>query len=190
MNTRPSAAPRGHLSGLVAARVARRGAAALLLALTGCGTGNMDDLVAYTEAVKARPPGPLEPLPEVRQVDTFVYEPGNRRDPFVMDDRSALAAAPRANAGPAPDPLRRKEELEQFALDSLRMVGTLEQDDTRWALVTTPDGVLHRVRVGNYMGKNNGQIVQILENEIRLTEIVDDGPGGWREQPAALALKQ
>lgn len=163
---------------------------ATLLMLAGCGTGNMGDLQSYIDAVKARPPSPLEPLPEIKQVDTFVYEPGNRRDPFVMDDRSAMAAAPRPGVGPAPDPLRRKEELEQFALDSLRMVGTLEQDDTRWGLVTTPDGVLHRVRVGNYLGKNNGQIIMILENEIKLTEIVGDGPGGWREQPAALALKQ
>lgn len=190
MNRQLPITSRRRRAGAVLTLVARAMVPMLLLALAGCGGSNLDDLVAYTEAVKARPPGPLEPLPEVRQVDTFVYEPGNRRDPFVMDDRSALAASPRASAGPAPDPLRRKEELEQFTLDSLRMVGTLEQDDTRWGLVTTPEGVLHRVRVGNYMGKNNGQIVQILENEIRLTELVDDGPGGWREQPAGLALKQ
>lgn len=161
----------------------------VLFGVSGCGNSGMDDLLAYAEQVKARPPGPLEPLPEIQQVDTFVYEPGNRRDPFVMDDRSALAAAPRPTGGPVPDPLRRKEELEQFSLDTLRMVGTLEQDDTLWGLVTTPDGVLHRVRVGNYLGRNNGQIVRILENEIQVMEIVGEGPGDWREQAAAIALK-
>jgi len=160
------------------------------LALTACGDADMDQLQQYTDKVKARPPGPLEPLPEIQQVDTFVYEPGNRRDPFVMDQRSAEAAAPGGAGGLAPDPLRRKEELEQYSLDTLRMVGTLEQNDTRWGLVTAPDGILHRVRVGNYMGQNNGQITRISPNEIQLTEIISDGQGDWRERESSIALNQ
>jgi type IV pilus assembly protein PilP len=164
----------------------------LLLAamLAGCGDANLDELRNYTDKVKARPPGPLEPLPEIEQVETFVYEPGNRRDPFIIDSRTVSAAAPRGDDGLAPDPLRRKEELEQYSLDSLRMVGTLEQNETRWGLVTAPDGILHRVRVGNYMGQNNGQITRIGPNEIQLTEIVGDGPGSWRERESSLALSQ
>jgi type IV pilus assembly protein PilP len=127
-------------------------------------------------------------LPEIPQVDTFVYEPGERRDPFVMDDRTAQAAAPRPTGGVTPDPLRRKEELERFSLDSLRMVGTLEQSDTRWGLVLAPDGILHRVQVGNYLGRNNGQITRIAPERIQLTEIVSDGPGVWRERESSIAL--
>ena len=150
----------------------------------------MDDLQSYVEKVKQRPPGPLEPLPEIPQIDTYVYEPGNRRDPFAMDDRTARAAMPGPGDGIAPDPLRSKEELEQFSLDSLRMVGTLEQHETRWGLVMTPDGILHRVRVGNYLGQNNGQITRISPEGIQLTEIVGDGPGSWRERESSIALKQ
>jgi type IV pilus assembly protein PilP len=165
---------------------------ALLIALLlcGCGGANMDELQSYVAKVKQRPPGPLEPLPEIPQIDTYVYEPGNRRDPFAMDDRTARAAMPRPTDGIAPDPLRRKEELEQFSLDSLRMVGTLEQHETRWGLVVTPDGILHRVRVGNYLGQNNGQITRISPEGIQLTEIVGDGPGSWRERESSIALKQ
>lgn len=163
---------------------------ALAAALAGCGQANLDELEDYVDAVKARPPGPLEPIPEVPRVDTFVYEPGNRRDPFVMDDRTAQAAAPQQVSGVAPDPLRRREELEQYSLDSLRMVGTLEQHETRWGLVVTPDGVLHRVRVGNYLGRNNGQITQISPEAIALTEIVGEGPGSWRERQTSIALRQ
>jgi type IV pilus assembly protein PilP len=165
---------------------------ALMTALltSGCGGSGMDELNDYVEKVKQRSPGPLEPLPEIPQVDTYVYDPGNRRDPFAMDDRTAQAAMPRQSDGIAPDPLRRKEELEQFSLDSLRMVGTLEQNETRWGLVVTPDGILHRVRVGNYLGQQNGQITRISPEGIQLTEIVTDGPGVWRERESSIALKQ
>ncbi|WP_295881272.1 pilus assembly protein PilP [uncultured Thiohalocapsa sp.] len=164
--------------------------ALLAATLAGCGQPNLDELQGYVERVKARPPQPLEPIPEVPQVDTFVYEPGNRRDPFVMDDRTAQATMPQQSTGVAPDPLRRREELEQYSLDALRMVGTLEQNDTRWGLIMSPDGVLHRVRVGNYLGQNNGQITQISPEGIALTEIVGEGPGSWREREASISLRQ
>jgi type IV pilus assembly protein PilP len=158
--------------------------------LGACGQPNLDELETYVERVKARPPAALEPIPEVPQVDTFIYEPGNRRDPFVMDDRTAQATMPRQGTGIAPDPLRRREELESFALDSLRMVGTLEQNDTRWGLIVAPDGVLHRVRVGNYLGQHNGQITNISPEGIAVKEIVGEGPGSWREREAGVSLRQ
>ena len=162
----------------------------MVMLLGGCGGSNMDELQSYVDQVKQRPPGPLEPLPEIPRIDTYVYEPGDRRDPFAMDDRTARAAMPRPSDGIAPDPLRTKEELENFSLDSLRMVGTLEQHETRWGLVVTPDGILHRVRVGNYLGQHNGQITRISPEGIQLTEIVGDGPGSWRERESSIALKQ
>lgn len=170
----------------------RKGTAPVLLAaaMIGCAGSDMDELDAYIAKVKQRPPEPLEPLPEIPQVDTFVYDPGTRRDPFVMDDRTAQAAMPRQTDGIAPDLLRRKEELEQFSLDSLRMVGTLEQNATRWGLVLAPDGILHRVRVGNYLGQNNGQITRIGPEGIDLTEIINDGPGAWRERESSIALRE
>ncbi len=169
---------------------ARVASALMAVLLGGCGDSGLEDLRQYVEDVKARPPKPLEPLPEFKPIPTFIYEPDDRRDPFVMDAKSAQAASVAAADGLAPDPLRRKEELEQYALDSLRMVGTLEQNDTRWGLVTTPDGILHRVRVGNYLGLNNGQITGVGPESIQLTEIVGDGPGRWRERQAAIALSQ
>ncbi len=160
-----------------------------LLVLGGCG-GDMSDLETYVQAVKARSPTPIEPVPEIVPVETFVYEPGDRRDPFTPDAQTEPAEPTLADNGLAPDPTRRKEELEGFSLDSLRMVGTLEQENTRWGLVRTKDGVVHRVKVGNYMGMNNGQITNISEDAIQLTEIVSDAPGQWRERSATVALTQ
>jgi len=160
------------------------------LLLMACSGNSMTDLHDYAQKVKEREPMPVEPLPEIKQVDTFVYEPNERRNPFVMDIESEAAEAPRIDGGIAPDPMRRKEELEMFPLDSLTMVGTLEQHETNWGLIRTQDGILHRVRVGNYLGQNNGQIIRIDEDEIQLTEIVSDGAGFWRERQASVALSQ
>lgn len=160
-----------------------------LLALAGCGS-DMNDLEIYVQDVKARPPSPIEPVPEIVPVETFVYEPGERRDPFTPDAQTEPPEEALADNGLAPDPTRRKEELEGFSLDALRMVGTLEQDAVRWGLVRTKDGVVHRVKVGNYMGMNNGQITSISEDAIQLTEIVSDAPGQWRERSATVALTQ
>ena len=162
----------------------------LALLLAGCGGDPMSELQGYVRSVKARPPTPIEPLPEIQAVDTFVYEPGERRDPFTPDAQTEPVEPLVDDNGLAPDPNRRKEELESHPLDSLRMVGTLEQEATRWALIRTKDGTLHRVKVGHYLGQNNGQINDISENAIQLTEIVSDAPGQWRERAATLALTQ
>lgn len=160
------------------------------VALVACGSGQMADLEEYAQRVKEREPGPIEPLPEIKQIDTFVFEPADRRDPFVLDRQNAEVTVAPVGSGIAPDPLRRKEELEQFPLDSLSMKGTMAQSDTMWALVTTPENTLYHVRVGNYMGLNNGQITRITEEEVELTEIISDGGGEWRERQAAIALSE
>lgn len=172
----------GHCSPLLASLVS--------LALAGCGSGNMTDLEEYVQQVNRREPAPIEALPEIKAIDTFVFEPADRRDPFVMAGQVSDTSPSVSTSGIAPNPLRRKEELERFALDALKMVGTLEQDDARWGLVRTADGTLYRVRVGNYVGTNNGQITRITDDGIELTEIVSDGTNEWRERQAAIALSQ
>ena len=76
------------------------------------------------------------------------------------------------------------------SLDTLRMVGTLTMDKGLWALIKASDGTIHRVKKGNYMGRNYGQIIRILDDRIELMEIVPDKPGTWREQQASLALAE
>ena len=158
--------------------------------LAGCSSGDQSDLEDYVQKVRARDPGPIEPLPDIKQINTFVYEPADRRDPFVVDNRGGDTPASAPGTSLAPDPLRRKEELEGYALDALRMVGTLEQNQTKWGLIKTTNGILHRVRVGNYLGTNNGQIVSISDEAIQLTEIIMEGSGEWRERQATVQLTQ
>jgi type IV pilus assembly protein PilP len=129
-------------------------------------------------------------VPEIALVAPFPYLAEERRDPFMMDEQAADVVQQLNPSGISPDPLRRKEPLEGYSLDSLRMVGTLEQYQTRWALIMTPDGMLHRVRPGNYLGRNDGKIIRIDPTELLLTEIVEKRPGEWDQRRASMALKQ
>jgi type IV pilus assembly protein PilP len=160
-------------------------ALAVVSALSACGRGN-DDLRAYIDEVKARPGGRIEPLPPVHPAPTFVYEPGDRRSPFVAEPQRRVSTNPNAVAGP--DPNRTREFLEQFPLDTMHMVGTLSDKRASYGLVQTADGLVHRVTVGNHLGQNYGKIVAITDSEIRLVEIISDGLGGYLERPAKIAL--
>ena len=158
------------------------------LLLVGCGDGGLSDLEAYVQQVQSRVAKPIEPMPQIQQVMSFTYEPGERRDPFAKDKQIVeLPVASKVNKL-APDPLRRKEELEGYALDTLHMVGTLEQNQAKWGLIRTPNGAVHRVMIGNYMGSNDGRIVSISDEAIQLIEIVADAPGEWRERQAAISI--
>ena len=154
--------------------------------LGACG-GDMNDLRAYVDEVKARPGGRIEPLPQIRPAPSFVYEAAGRRSPF-MPDTPAARVNNNPDAVQGPDPNRAREFLEQFPLDTLRMVGTLNSQDGTFGLVQTSDGLIHRVTVGNHMGQNYGRIMNISESEIQLVEIIADGIGGYLERPAAVAL--
>ncbi len=161
--------------------------AAMLVLTSGC-SNRMDDLEAYIDQVKARPGGRIEPLPEVRPAPSHVYGSGRAgiRSPFTPDTPTVA----RPGGVGAPDRDRPRQYLEQFPLDTMRMVGTLDLRDQTFALVQTRDGLVHRVAPGNYLGQNDGRITSISESEIRLTEIVADGLGGYMERPAALALSE
>jgi type IV pilus assembly protein PilP len=162
-----------------------RGSLAAVLALFGAAacTGDMDELQQYVAQVKARKSTQIEPIPQIKQYEAFTYVAGNRRDPFEP--------APETNDnGLRPDTNRNREPLEEFPLDSLRMVGVIDYNKVLYALIKAPDNVIHRVTVGNYMGQNFGKIVKITETEVALDEIVPDGFGGFKEQPATLAAEQ
>ena len=145
-------------------------------------TGDMDELQQYVAQVKARKSTQIEPIPQIKQYEAFAYVAGTRRDPFQP---SPVAN----NSGVHPDTNRNREPLEEFPLDSLRMVGVIDFNKVLYALVRAPDNIIHRVAVGNYMGQNFGKIVKITETEIALDEIVPDGFGGFKEQPATLAAE-
>ena len=156
--------------------------------LLGCESGDMEDLKAYIAEVKGRTKGPIDPLPDVKVVEPFVFQPNTVNDPFAPEESMEPPEEVQVESGIRPDTLRAREELESFELDSLRMVGTVRQSGVEWALVGAVDGTIHRVKVGNYMGRNYGKVVNIQDNRIELVEIYADSSGVWRERKAAIGM--
>lgn len=158
-------------------------AAALFLA--GC-VGDRAELEHWVAQQKARKGASLPPLPVVKTFETFIYQDQDLRDPFAMPSSNEPEST--TAQGPTPDPDRVKEPLETFALDSLKMVGTIGEMPHLVALVEDPQGIIHRLQDGNYAGQNYGHVIAITEGAIDLVELVPDGSGGWMEREAKIAL--
>ncbi|MBW3566350.1 MAG: pilus assembly protein PilP [Proteobacteria bacterium] len=161
------------------------------LLLAGC-AGDMSDLERFVSEEKAKKAGPIEPLPQIQPYETFSYEAHDLRSPFVPDTEANQASEGQLGSGTGlrPDITRNKEYLEQFPLDGLKMVGTIESQGETYALVSDPDGSVHRIQPGNYLGQNHGKVTQVTGTQIRVTEIVPDGLGGWMERQAAIGLDE
>ncbi len=157
----------------------------IVLSLSGC-SSDMDELTQQVTEIKNRPGERIEPLPEIKPYEAFAYSASSMRSPFVP---SAPARNDVAN-GVRPDVKRPREFLEQFSLDTMRMVGTLQLQGRNYGLVQGKDGLVHRVSPGNFMGQNDGRIVGVTSTRISIIEIVPDGLGGYIERPAALALTE
>lgn len=164
--------------------------AAAGLVLSGC--GNRDsDLSQWIAQVKQRPPAPLDPIPTVPEFDKFTYQDHALRDPFMpLENAKGDTAEVKVDTGPKPDPNRVKEPLEDFSLDSLRMVGTIGDGAGAIALVKDPTGVIDQVSIGQHMGKQDGRIITIEGKRIILVELVSNGRGGWEESQATLNLTE
>jgi type IV pilus assembly protein PilP len=159
--------------------------ACLSASLAACSSAD-DDLAHFIEDTKKEPGGRVEPLPEVKPYEAFAYTATDMRSPFVPGGSGGSSGAP----GLRPDSKRNREFLEQFSLDTLKMVGTLKLTGRMYGLVQTKDGLVHRVSDGNYLGQADGKITEISPAKIILTEIVPDGLGGYMERPAALGLNE
>lgn len=160
--------------------------------LVACSGEPTSDLEEYVQITKRQQKSSIEPLPEFKPYESFAYQAADLRDPFTAPTFSqAIPKGPiTSNNGIKPDFDRPSEPLEEFPLDSLRMVGTLEQSEDHWALINDTDGTIHRVQPGNHAGQNHGKIIRITEYEVELTEIVPDGIGGWIERQASIAISE
>ncbi|HEB81521.1 MAG TPA: pilus assembly protein PilP [Gammaproteobacteria bacterium] len=157
-----------------------------LLGVSAC-SQDISDLQTFIAQTKSSHVGSVKPLPQFKPYESFSYSAGDLRDPFVAtvdleEDSDTVTSSIN------PDQTRPRQPLEVFPLDTLSMVGILEQGDQLWGLIKDPQNIVHRVQVGNYMGQNEGRIVRITESEIDLVEIVPDGIGGYIEREASIAI--
>ncbi|CRL49267.1 MULTISPECIES: pilus assembly protein PilP [unclassified Pseudomonas] len=162
----------------------------LFASLAACGSDNdLGDLDAYMNEVRLRAPGKIEPTPTFRSYPTFTYNAANLRSPFSRQVRVDLAGQKRGSRNVKPDPNRIKQYLEGFNIEQFEMVGTISNASGSFALLRGAGGV-HRLKVGDYLGRNDGRIVAISGSQVDVVEIVPDGEGAWLERPRTLPLKE
>lgn len=160
------------------------------LLLAGCTrVTNFADLQAFMDEVKSRPGAQVEPVPEFVPYEGFIYGAASLRSPFerpvIIDTSSGQELAQDVE----PDLERRREPLEEQSLSELKMVGMLTRNGVYQVLIEDGFGVVHRLGVGNYLGRNHGRIESISRNMVSIKEIVPSGSGGWVERPQTLTLQ-
>jgi type IV pilus assembly protein PilP len=155
--------------------------------LAGCGSEKHGDLRAWVKEQDNLPRGRIPPLPEVKPYEPIEYAAYDLTDPFKP--RKIEPPKTAQKGGLQPDPNRRREPLEAYPLEALKMVGVLKQKET-FGLIKTPDNTLFQVKAGNYLGQNFGRIVAVSDSNIKLKEILQDSNGNWEEKEQTLLLQE
>jgi type IV pilus assembly protein PilP len=153
--------------------------------LAGCSAEPNEDLKQWVKESDQKVSQKIEPLPEVAPYQAFTYAAEDMFEPFKPRKLTDKQKKEGENKGP--DLNRRKELLESYPLDQLKFVGTMEKAKTHYALIRA-DQTVHRVKAGNFLGQNFGQIVVINDTEVTLKESIQDSEGEWKESDAALQL--
>ena len=157
--------------------------------LGGCSGRDFSDLDAFMQEKRSRPGGIIAPIPTFKAYEAFSYSATSLRSPFDRPIEVREITQLQAISSIQPDDDRPKEFLEQFTFDSLAMVGTLERGEQEWTLIRDPEGGIHRVSLGNYLGRNHGKIVEMTDSYVAVVEIVSDGTeDGWVERPRTIEL--
>lgn len=154
--------------------------------LVGACTEEKEDIQRWMTQEERSMKGRVTPLPEVGSFPEVEYVSGSVVEPF---ESSRIEPEARASSVGGPDLNRQREPLEAFPLESLSMVGILEQGGIKHALITA-DKSLYQIKAGNYIGQNHGIVTQIDETEMKLVELVEDMNGDWVERISTLLLQE
>jgi type IV pilus assembly protein PilP len=163
---------------------------AVVLGLAGC-SDSMGELQAWTEQQRREVKYGMQALPAPARFEPYPYQAQTGPDPFDADKLFAAMRLQSAQTSPrlAAELRRRREPLEAFGLESMAMAGTLLRQGRPVALVSV-DRMLYQVRLGDYMGQNNGRVVKIEEGRIELREVVQDAAGDWVERTASVQARE
>jgi type IV pilus assembly protein PilP len=162
--------------------------ASLFSLLTGCGA-NIDDLVIYTDKVRANTQVNIDEYPEFKPLPNVSYTASNLRSPFLRSRTEKIADTSTQTPNcQQPNTNRRQQPLESFGLDGLQMAGVFTANGLKYALVKANDGSLHKVTIGSYLGLFHGRVTAINNNEILIEEMLPDGAGCWKNKKATLTM--
>jgi len=147
---------------------------------------NLSKFIADADRMEA---SEIEPLPVIKPVELYAYSAQEFADPFNVENLKPKQVVS-ARSGIGPDTNRRREPLENYPLDSLKMVGTLFRETEERAIILTPEGAVQTAVVGNYLGQNYGKIISIDESEIVVKEQVLNSAGTWVGRDASIKVDQ
>ena len=174
----------------------------IIISLSACGGGDMSDLTAKVAQIEARENPQVPPIPPFRIIPNFFYptETDRLRDPFESfiksreekkeEEMQILSADIEREDCLRPDPYRIRMGLEKMPLDNLNMIGTLNDEKNNiWGIVvSSSDGITYKVKVGDFMGDNYGEIINITPNKIELLELYPDGSGCFVNRNSSITL--
>lgn len=164
---------------------------AAALSLSGCDDGGRQEVQQWMNEVRQQTRVNVPKLSEPKKFLPFTYSQADNIDPYNRSKLEIALAKAKGNSNSflRPDMDRRREALESYPLDTLRMVGTMQKPGINYALIQADRTVFH-LKVGNYVGQNFGMITNITETEVELKEIVQDASGEWVERQAKLELQE
>lgn len=166
---------------------------ALLASLAGCGDGGIQEVKQWMDETRRDSKVIVPKVAEPKKFTPFNYGGRNSVDPYDPNKLAvALAkfkAATTGSTGIKPNLDRRREPLEAYPLDTVKMVGTLQKPGLTYAILQV-DKAIFQVKVGNYVGQNMGMVTNISEEKVDLKEIIQDASGEWVERKATLELQE
>jgi type IV pilus assembly protein PilP len=160
--------------------------------LAGC-AADIDELRLWMEQQHREVKATVTPLLPPKKFLPQPYEGAVGVDPFSTQKLSVAMRqeAVQPNSLLTAEINRRKEELEQFPLDSMSMIGWMYRAEEKRAYgLLRVDNQTFKVAAGNYLGQNFGRITKISETEITLREVVQDAAGEWIERTSTLQLQE
>jgi type IV pilus assembly protein PilP len=176
---------------MMPSRIARALLCSLLPGLlAACGDGGIHEVRQWMDDTRRQTRVVVPKLTEPKKFTPFTYAGKSAADPYSPAKFVNAMATPAASGNRfQPNMDRRREPLESFPLDNLKMVGTLRKQGASFALVQAEHTVF-QARVGSYIGQNFGQITKITDSEVELKETGQDAAGEWVERTAKLELQE
>ena len=158
--------------------------------LAACGDGGIPEVRQWMDETRRQTRVVVPKLTEPKKFTPFTYGGKNAADPYSPAKFVNAMATPAAQGNRfQPNLDRRREPLEAFPLDSLKMVGTLRKQGASFALVQA-EHTIFQAKIGTYLGQNYGQVTRITDSEVELKETVQDAAGEWVERTAKLELQE
>jgi type IV pilus assembly protein PilP len=164
----------------------------LLSALAGCGGSGIAELHDWMADVKKNAKVSVPKLSEPKVYVPVAYSNQAEVDPFSTSKLLIVFERMKKTAGDpnAPDPNRAKEPLESYPLDTFTMVGYIENQRGRYAVLQIDKNNVN-VKVGMRIGQDDGLITKVTETGIVIKEkILDASDNAWVDRESRLELQE